>query len=68
MAETERAPKMNRANELLMVVYNFYCPKPAEMIKVVQEMEEELEPDEAIALTIAESLADGLQNGNWNTI
>jgi hypothetical protein len=57
---------MNRANELLMVAYSFYAPKQTPMIRLIGEMEEDNEPDEAIAVTIAEALCDGLQYGNWS--
>ena len=58
---------MNRANELLKVVYDFYAPTEAQfkMTKALTEMEAENEPDEAIAVTLAEALLDGLQYGNW---
>ena len=58
---------MNRANELLKIVYDFYAPTESQfqMTKTLFEMEVENEPDEAVAVTLAEALLDGLQNGKW---
>jgi hypothetical protein len=59
---------MNRANGLLQVAFNAYAPLEAQkrMIKMIMEMEAENEPDEAVAVTIANALCDGLQHGNWS--
>ena len=59
---------MNRANELLKIAYDFYAPTESQfaMTKTLMGMEAENEPDEAVAVTLAEALLDGLQYGNWS--
>jgi hypothetical protein len=59
---------MNRACELLQVAFNAFAPLTAQkaMIIVLETMIAENEPDEAIAVTIAEAIVDGLQHGNWS--
>jgi hypothetical protein len=58
---------MNRANGLLQVAFNAYAPLEAQkrMILLIMEMEAENEPDEAIAVTLADALYEGLNTGDW---
>jgi hypothetical protein len=59
---------MNRACELLQVAYNAFAPLAAQvsMIRIIETMIAENEPDEAIAVTIADAIVTGLQHGNWS--